>query len=297
MFRNLKNDKNFLGILMMIIQAFAMSVLYLVIKELTKTLHPFQISFLYKFAIFIFILPWCLTNKYSKDNNKSVFKTKKFPLHVAHGVFSMLGTLCFVIAMGEINPLDAAAISLFDHVLLIFIGVIFFKEKLLHSKIVAIVLSTAGAIFIIKPGFKDFNLSYVYIFMAAGFWSVNNSVIKMLTKTERSKVQLFYSMGFASLFSFPMALSEWQSLEVEHIQYLLALAFCYLVHKVTFYKSYKFSEITVVMPFDYTRLIFTGLLSYFILDKIPDMYSVLGYALITIGGLYLIAHEAKKKTK
>jgi drug/metabolite transporter (DMT)-like permease len=288
----LKKNKNLSGIFLMVIHALALSALYLFINELTKTLHSFQIAFLYKFTIFVFILPWCLSSP--NDTKKSVFKTKKLSLHVAHGIFSMLGTLCFIMAMNKIDPMNVAAISYFDHILVVFIGIVFFKEKLLHSKITALILNLAGVIFIVKPCFDDFNFAYIYLFMAIAFWAGNCIIIKMLTKTERSKVQLFYSMGFASLFSLPMALYEWRDLEATHIYYVLALASCYLIHKTTFFKALKFSEISIVMPFDYCRLIFTGLLGYIFLNKIPDTYSVFGYALIVFGGLYLIFYQAKK---
>ena len=36
-----------------------------------------------------------------------------------------------------------------------------------------------------------------------------------------------------------------------------------LIHKIAFFKAYKISHISVVAPFDYIRLVFTSILSYF----------------------------------
>ena len=72
---------------------------------------------------------------------------------------------------------------------------------------------------------------------------------------------------------------------------------CYLIHTVAFFKAFKFAEMSTVMPFDYTRLIFSGMLGFFILGEVPDQYSLYGYVLIISGGLYALHYETLKKRK
>ena len=119
----------------------------------------------------------------------------------------------------------------------------------------------------------------------------------MLGKTERSKAQLFYTMLFSSMFALPFALYEWKEIDPAHIKYILAIALCYLVHSVAFFKAFTFSDRSTVMPFDYSRLIFTGILGYYILAEIPDKYSLIGYTLIIVGGICAVIFEAKKIKK
>ena len=49
------------------------------------------------------------------------------------------------------------------------------------------------------------------------------------------------------------------------------------------------------MPFDYLRVVFTGLLGYLAFNQVPDKFSIIGYTLIVLGGLYLIRNEGKRK--
>lgn len=289
---NYKPNKTVSGILLMLMHAFSMSVLYVISKNLTQSLHPFQVAFLYKFAILCSIMPWVFWGDYKKT-----LRTRKIGMHVARGTFSLLGTLCFFVAVQNLGVLDASAISYLDHILVMLIGFFYFKEKITDAKIAMIVLCGVGAMLIIKPGFVTFNKYYIYLFMALVFWALNCTVIKILGATERSKAQIFYVMMFSSLFSLPLAMYEWKPVEVWHFKYIALIAICYLVHTITFFKAFKYADISTVMPFDYTRLIFTGILGFLILGEVPDEFSLAGYVLIFLGGIYAIRYETKKRKK
>lgn len=284
--------KTIAGVLFMVLHAFAMSILYILTKSVTQALHPFQVAFLYKFVLLVAILPWVFWGDWRKQ-----LKTKRIGTHVARGTFSLLGTLCFFVALSDLGVMNTAAITYLDHILVVLIGFFYFKEKLTDAKIVMVILSFIGALFIIKPGFVSFNKYYVFLFLAVLFWALNCTVIKMLGSTERSKAQIFYVMLFSSMFSFPLAFYEWKPVEAWHLKYILVISLCYLVHSVAFFKAFKYTEMSLVMPFDYFRLVFTGILGFWVLNEVPDEYSLIGYSLIIAGGLYSIFSETKKSKK
>ncbi|MFI4984255.1 MAG: DMT family transporter [Rickettsiales bacterium] len=285
-------SKTISGILYMVLHALAMAILYIMTKTVTQSLHPFQVAFMYKFTLLIAILPWVFWGDWRKQ-----LRTKRIGTHVARGTFSLLGTLCFFVALSNLSAMNTAAITYLDHILVVLIGFWYFKEKLTDAKLVMVVLSFIGVFFIVKPGVDSFNKYYVFLFMAVIFWALNCTVIKMLGSTERSKAQIFYVMLFSSMFSLPLALYEWKAVEVWHLKYIFTISLCYLVHSIAFFKAFKHSDMTLVMPFDYFRLVFTGVLGVWILGEVPDQYSLIGYGLIVAGGLYSIFSETKKSRK
>ncbi len=283
-----KPSKPVSGVLLMLLHALAISVLYVLNKELNQALHPFQVAFLYKFTLLLVILPWCFWGDVKKN-----LHTKRMSTHIARGVFSLLGSVCFNVAVKSLPVASTAAITYLDHILVLLIGIFYFREKLSTNKIVMIVLCFIGALFVIKPGFVDFNRYYVYLFLAVIFWALNCTVIKMLGATERTKAQLFYMMLYSSLFALPFALYEWEPVETWHIKFVLGLALCYLIHSVSFFKAFKYADISTVMPFDYARLVFTSVLGYLVYSELPDKFSLIGFAFIMFGGVYYILMEAK----
>lgn len=285
------SHKNY-GILMMLIHALAFAVIYSIKKKITADLHPTQIAFLYKFFVLLMVLPWCLVGGVKKN-----LSTKKIGIHASRGAFSIMGTVCFLYGLKYIPATDAAAITFLENVIIVLIGLLYFKEKFNYSKFILVFLGLIGALFIIQPGFAQFNSKYIYLFFALMFWSFNNISIKVLGKTERSRAQVFYVALFSCMLTLPLAIANWQPLELIHYKYLIMISLLYLVHLVAIFKAFKFADFSVVMPFDYTRLVFTGILGYFILGEVPDMFKLVGYACIILGGLAMLEYETRQSRK
>lgn len=291
--KSANHGKIIYGISMMLLHAFCMSVVVITSKQLTQSLHPNQVAFLYKAAILFAIIPWCFVGGIKKN-----LRTKKLGLHAARGAFSISASLCFLSALSKINALDVTALTYLEQILIMIIGVVYFKEKFTNTKLTLVLLSFIGAMFIARPSIlthgvmPSFNMDYTNIFLALIFWAMNNTAIKVLGKTEHTKAQLFYMLLISSMFSLPLAMQEWRPLETWHIKYLVILAISHLLHSVAFFKALKHGEMSTVMPFDYTRLLFTGIMSYLFLNEIPNSYSIIGYCLMVLGGMIFIRYEA-----
>ena len=51
------------------------------------------------------------------------------------------------------------------------------------------------------------------------------------------------------------------------------------------------ADVTALLPFDYTRLIWASLLGYLLFFEIPDQWTILGGTVIFVCGLYLLFCE------
>lgn len=320
-------QKNFYGILYMLLNAVAISVLYAAVKELRVDLDSNLVVFIYKFSLFVLILPWVL-----KDGLKSI-KTDKLLLHCSRGFLSISGSLCLFYAIKYIELSDITAIGYIEQVLLVLVGILFFKEKSSFAKILGIFMSFLGAVVVIYPDMIQFsqmgipylslagmkgepNKYYIFVFLSIFFWGSNCVVIKCLGKTEKTKAQMFYVLLVSCILTYPLAFFNWEDalvygmemrlpthhysfadlgLSLHHLPYLALLSLCYFIHSVAFYKSLTYSEFSTVIPFDYTRLIFTGIFGYLFYSEMPETGSYFGYLFIVVSGIILVRSEAKRR--
>ncbi|MBS0236582.1 MAG: DMT family transporter [Proteobacteria bacterium] len=319
---------NLYGILFMLLNAASLALLYAMMKEITKDLSSHQAVFLYKFSLLLILLPWIF-----RKGMKSIY-TKKLHLHVLRGFFSIAGSLSLMYALKHIEIIDVTALGYLEQVLLIIIGIVYFKEGVSTAKVVAITLSFIGALFILYPDlstfnqgkyvpdllvtkdFKDMNYYHLFVFLSVILWASNCIVIKLLSKTEKSKTQLFYVMFFASLFSYPVAFMKWgymesiglylpneiisfseSGIESKHLGYLAVVAACYFTHSIAFFKALSYADLSTVVPFDYSRLVFTGVLGFYLFGEEPLYGDYVGYVLIMVSGIYLARSEAVKRRK
>ncbi len=313
------------GICFMLLNAIVISILYGIAKEVTKEVSSHLVVFLYKFFILVLALPWCF-----KDG-LTAMKTNRIFLHMSRGFLSISGSLCLYYAIQYIEIVDITAIGYLEQVILVIIGVLYFNEKATLAKGVCIILSFFGAILVVYPGIiahsdsaKTFSIDsinpyYIFVFLSIAFWAANCTVIKVLGKTEGTKVQLFYVTLFSSIIASPLAFCKWEllttyaglpikgptsilsfedlGLQWHHLQYILILALCYFVHSIAFFKALTHADLSTVIPFDYTRLIFTGIIGYFFFAETPEYGSYIGYAMIMVAGIYLAKSEAKRRRK
>jgi drug/metabolite transporter (DMT)-like permease len=312
-------QSNLMGIGFMLLHAVSLSILYAVAKALMKDLDSNTTVFLYKLTILVLALPWCLWNGFSD------LKTTRIKLHISRAFFSTFGSLCMFYSLKYIALGDVTAVSKLEQIVLLIVGILYFKEKVTRTKISVILLSFLGAIMIIRPDFfqvgvevksTGFNHYYVFVFLAIFFWSVNNTVIKVLGKTEKTKVQLFYVMLFSTIISFPVSFMHWKvayhfygidikypthfidfasiGLKEEHLKYILVLALCYFGHVIGNFKAFKHAELSFVVPIEYTRLVFAGIFGFMFFNEVPTEVALYGYLLIVVAGLYLFYSEKRR---
>jgi len=231
-----------------------------------------------------------------------------------------------------VTMVSASAFENLQYIIVVLLGVAFFNDKLTKTKIWAIVLGFLGACIIMNPSiikflftgklidaeFGENNLSkYGYTILAISCWSVNSLLVKTLGNTEHNKTQMFYLLLFSSIWSFPAAFIKWDVIEIlghnmpiaphfydpgisnlqtTHILLLTLMGCCYFIHGIAYFNALK-HDLSIVIPFRYTKVLFSGFLGYVLFQEEIDGYSLVGYCLIMISSFILIRYEVRKRRK
>ena len=312
------------GIIFMLLNTVSLAVLDISSKALRSEFSSSLIVFIYKFSLFVMILPWVFIE------GRKRLKTRRLHFHILRSFFGTAGAICFIHGLKYVNMADAAALENVQYILIVCLGLIFFGEKLTKTKLAAIVLGFLGALIVVKPGLvgqffnSDYSFSghkdagesnYLFMLFAISFWAVNTILVKILGNTEHNKTQMFYLLLFASIWSFPAAFIHWDKIEFlgntlplspswvalkdlnfrqEHILLLALMAACYFSHGVAYFNALK-TELSIVIPFRYTKLLFSAVLGYVFFGEIEDEYSYIGYLFIISASLLLLRYEMRRK--
>jgi S-adenosylmethionine uptake transporter len=304
----------------MLINSIALTGLDICAKTLTQSLTPPQIVLFYKFLLFLITLPWVLVK------GLELLKTSEIKIHFLRSLLSVLGGICFYKGLQNVKIADAAALENLQYIIVAIVGMIFFEEKCTKTKVFSIILGFLGALFIVKPevfllnreSFTTFNNYYIYTLLAIIFWSMNTITVKILGKTERNRTQLFYLLLFAIMWSLPGALLRFDSFDIfgfelsiipiglidfstiqlnfDQLKLLFIMAFFYFVHSLAYFNALK-RDISLVIPFRYSKLIFSGIAGYLFFMETPISLEYVGYTLIIISGLTLITREVRQMKK
>ena len=305
---NLKVSKfsnNILGVMMMLVHSISLSFYYIIIEVISNKIHPLQTSLMYTSTMLV-----CITISCCKLGLKHNLKTNFLKHHIMRGFFSSLATIFLFFSIQIIGVSDATALSKLEHCIMTLVGIFVFNEKLDKSKIVLFVGSIISTILLVDLTniIFTFNKGYLFMLLSLFFWIMNNIFIKKLTVTEKSKSQLFYSSFFSLLvnimfifiiYFLPNYIQDricfkWCIIDLESFIFISLLALTKFLHKLMFFKAYKLSDLSIVSPFDYSRLIFISFLAFLFFGRLPTIREIVGYLCIIITGVYFITYHRGK---
>lgn len=298
---NLIKHDNFKAIIFMILHAFAAASLFALVKILSKTISSNQIVFFYKIILLLMIMPWLIKGGFKKNIYSRRIKT-----YLYASIFGTSATLFLMYGLKHLPLANVTALSYLEKILLIILGIFYFKEKVSAKAIVAIIFSFIGAFIIILPSTKDmdnFDIYYSFIFAAIILWVVYCLIIKSLCSTESVKAQTFYNTLLSSIISIPLAFFSYSNAEINFnyieisiadLPLLFLTAICYLVISISLFKSLQYGDLAIITPIGYTKIIFAALFGVILFKQYPTNYNYLGYFIIALSSWYLTKNNYHK---
>lgn len=259
----------------MILSCFFFSILAGLIKFLGNDVHAFQQAFFRNIFSIVIIAPFVLFYKIK------IFKTDRLWLLILRSFFGSL-TMIFLFLSYTLIPLSQAVAISFTTPLFIFLGgIIFFKEKINTNKITALLFGFIFTILALKPS-ADMSIGSLIALFAAFFHSIAGLIVKELTKTESILSLMFFMIIFMSGFTVLPAYFYWETPQVSGswiILFLLALVGT--LGNYFWTSAISKDEVTTIMPFDYTKLIFATLIGLlFFEEKIETLILFSGFGIV-----------------
>ena len=306
-----------MSIFLVLLHAASVACIFTGIKYLSQFFRSVEIVLLYKLLLFICLVLWVL-------RKWSYIITPITLLLVIRGILTAVASLSFMYALQHVNIVSATALTYLEQVFWVFIGVLFFRDRITKIKLIVILTSFIGAFFVLFPDVLEsnvdqklqFNSYYFFIFFAVICWCISAGMIKKIGKLVEVEIQLLYNMFFAVLVSGIVALFNWEYINVgefsilipnsfypfnyelllwDNFKYILLITVAYFVHSIAFFFAVRDADFSLIMPYDYFRLIFIGILNYFIFSDLETVSNLIGYALIVLSGLILARSEYFKK--
>ena len=280
-------NKKLLGILLMTLGMFCLSVNDMTYKNLTMNFPVWEAIFFRAFSgsiISLFLV--------YRAGIVSL-KTKK-PIRHFVRAFSAVG--CVVLYIFGIKYLllsENIAIAHSAPIIAALLAVPILGEKLGIHRIFAIVIGFFGVLIIVKPGTDLFYLKSLLPIGSAFFMAAVYLSTRSLMNTETSTSIVFYysfALLFTSIIFFP---ADFMIPDVFNLTLALSLGVMGSFGHYFMSQAAKHADVAVTSPFEYTSFIFVGLMGYLFFNEIPSNSVVVGAILIIISGIYVAYRERK----
>ena len=275
------------GVFWMLASCVWFSIMATLVRLLAQDMEAFSIVFFRNVFALMLMLPWVMRH------GKSALHTTKLPLHILRGCTGVIGMLLFFSALVQIPITQAVSLSFTVPLFTTIAAIFFLKEKVGWHRWGALIVGFSGTLIILRPGAGDFQLASLLVIAATVTWALSNVVIKKLTKTEYPQTMVFYMTLLMTPLSLPFALLEWQVPVGIQFVYLFGLGAVSNLAQLCLFRAYAKTDVSVVLPADFSRLIFTSILGYIFFAEILDMWTALGAMVILASTIYISRRESR----
>jgi len=280
-------NKKLLGIILMTLSMFCLSVNDMTYKNLTMNFPVWE-------AIFFRALSGSIISLFLVYRSGIVsIKTKKPIRHFVRASSSVGCVVLYIFGIKYLLLSENIAIARSAPIIAALLAVPILGEKIGMHRILAIVIGFIGVLIIVKPGTDLFQLKSLFPIGSAFFMAATYISTRSLMNTETSTSIIFYysfALLFTSIIFFP---SEFIIPDVFNLILALSLGVMGSFGHYFMSQAARHADVAVTSPFEYTSFIFVGFMGYLFFNEIPSNSVVIGALLIIISGIYVAYRERK----
>ena len=284
-------NNNIKAVLLTISASFFAVLMEALIKAAQYDSNVYTIGFFRFFFGFLIILPYLVTKKFN------TYKTKNLKFYIIRGAFNIpvmilgFGALVYV-------PLEQfKAMHFLSPIIVVLLSFIIFREQIYRFRILALIIGFLGLLFIVRPGYVDFNIGTIMILVSLTFWSFIIILSKFVSKDDSPITMVTYQYTLMTIFAFPLAIYFWQMPSLISILLVFIAAASGTILHLCLGLAYKYADLSVTQPIWFTGLIFGSGFGYFVFNEIPDFWTWIGGIVVFSSVLVITYFEKNKEEK
>jgi drug/metabolite transporter (DMT)-like permease len=195
-------------------------------------------------------------------------------------------------ALPHIPLVDAITLYFFSPILITILAAVVLREKVRIRRWSAVAVGFVGALIVLRPGISTIDWPQLLILANACFWSLSAIVMRQVARTDSATTIVAHMFLWVTPLSAIPALFVWQDPPLMSLVWVFGVAVMSTCGHVALARSFTCTEASVIMPFDYTQLLFAALIGYFIFHEVPDLATFIGATLIIGSAGYIAQREA-----
>lgn len=256
------------------------------VKFLSHDLHGFVITFWRNFWGLFFMLPWLLRQGLGE---LSWPRIRMFTLRSSLSLASML---CGFTSLSYLTLANATALSFTAPLFATILAALVLGETVRRRRWSATLVGFLGVLIVLRPSVSGITFGELLALSGAFLTATVIIVVKQMSKTEPSNAIVAYMVLLLTPMSLVTALPFWSWPAWGDWPFVIGMGLAGTVGHVCWTRAISLADASVVVPFDYVRLVFTMVIGIFAFAEHPDEFTLIGSAIIVLAGIYIARREA-----
>ena len=277
-----------LGILLRVLAMALMAVLAAIVKACAERGVPvLEIIFFRNAFAFIPVMLYIW-----RTSGFGVLRTRRPGAHLTRSAVGLTGMICGFTAVSLLPLTQSTAISFSAPLFMVALSALILKEPVSLHRWLAVAVGFVGVLIMVHPDPRQFVGVGVLFAIAAAIGAAGaNIAIREISRTEPGPTIVFYftlagaAVGLASL---PFG---WVMPSPGVLGLLVAAGLIGGTGQLLLTEAIRRAPVAVVAPFDYTQLVWAGLIGFLVWGETPAMLTLIGAMVAAASSTYILWRE------
>jgi drug/metabolite transporter (DMT)-like permease len=282
-----KDNLTLQGILCFIIATCFLGMANVLIKKLALGLSPYEIMF------FRTLCATIITGAISLILIKRVPFSPPSKINFMRSALEFIAMPIWVFALSSTHVSQVVALSFTTPIISAILASIFLHDKMAKKNMLAMLVGLVGVLIAIKPVEGEFSYSGFMVLAVCFAWAFGNVFIKKLTLLQNPLHIVLYTNLLICAFTLPVVFTSLHMPAPEVMGKILLLATLGLSGHYLIALAYSKTKITNLLPFDYSRLIFSSVFAFVVFGEVVSVHTLIGSIIIFSSACYLTLKTTK----
>jgi drug/metabolite transporter (DMT)-like permease len=167
------------------------------------------------------------------------------------------------------------------------------KEKVDGRQWGAIVVGLIGVLVVLRPeGTSFISVAGLSVLGSAACYAVSAIASRILSRTDANEHIMFWLLVMMAAGSLVLGKDQWVAIRPQDWLVIGALAISGFLGQLAITVAFSRGKASTVAPFEYSALAWGVAIDWLLWKTLPDIYTLLGAAIIIASGIYLVRREA-----
>jgi drug/metabolite transporter (DMT)-like permease len=211
-------------------------------------------------------------------------------LQVLRVVLSAVEVAMFFWAVSYLPLADTTTFYLAGPIYVTALSVLLLRERVGWRRWTAVLIGFTGVVIALRPSSSSFTLPALIALSGSVTYALVMITTRMLRQTNDVMLMTAYFIG-AVAFGLVTAPFGWVTPTAFDVLCLAGVGFANIVAQFCVIRSLKLASASVVVPYQYTLIVWSVVFGWLMFAELPDIYTIGGAAIIVAAGLYIFWRE------
>ena len=229
----------------------------------------------------------------------ALFRPVRWKTVALRSGLSSFTTITWYLSWRHMQLAETYALGFTAPLIMTVLAVPMLRERIRWRRILSTLTGFAGVLVMVRPGGIPFTPVVLWLLAGIVAMAVTRIMARQLSRTETPECQAFWLMishglsGLGMLWVTPVTdcgdVTVWGALLFLGVS--SGLAHC------VFTRAYGLAPVSALAPYEYTMLIWGGLLGFLVFGEVPSWTTLAGAAIVALAGLYNLHRERVRRAR